>query len=163
MRSPDELLESGLAVIDRAYVMGGYRCAPLFSGGHDSLCACYVASQHRSFTGSVNHIRTGIGSEYTFGFVQRVCDGLGWKLNVHQSLAKDSYEQAVRIERGMFLRCVCGTRGTRTNQAIRSRRGHGDFTAGSCRGGMRQAVRVGTTTTWTDCGCRDWSAVFGVR
>jgi 3'-phosphoadenosine 5'-phosphosulfate sulfotransferase (PAPS reductase)/FAD synthetase len=94
MRTPDELLASGLGVIERAYVMGAYRCAPLFSGGHDSLCACHIASQHRSFQGVVHHIDTTIGAQYTREFVQRVCDKFGWRLAIHKS--KISYEMIVR-------------------------------------------------------------------
>jgi 3'-phosphoadenosine 5'-phosphosulfate sulfotransferase (PAPS reductase)/FAD synthetase len=93
MRTPDELNESALAVIERAYCGGAYRAAPLFSGGHDSECAVYVASQHRSFQGHVHFINTTIGSNYTRLHVQRVCDKYGWKLIVHQS--NESYEKIV--------------------------------------------------------------------
>lgn len=93
MRDADQLTEAGLAVLDRAYCMGAYRNAPLFSGGHDSLCATYLASQHRSFQGRVHHINTGIGSKYTRQFVERVCEKFGWTLVVHRS--SETYEQIV--------------------------------------------------------------------
>lgn len=95
MRTADELLASGLAVLERAYCMGAYHMAPLFSGGHDSLCACHIASQHRSFLGIVHQIDTGIGSKYTREFSQRVCDKFGWQLKVWKSVA--TYEEQVRL------------------------------------------------------------------
>lgn len=93
MRSVEELHESGLAVIERAYIGGAYRNAPLFSGGHDSLCAVHLASQHRSFQHVVHHIDTGIGSKYTRSFVERVCNSMNWQLVIHRSPV--SYEWCV--------------------------------------------------------------------
>jgi 3'-phosphoadenosine 5'-phosphosulfate sulfotransferase (PAPS reductase)/FAD synthetase len=51
----------------------------LFSGGHDSLTATYVASQHPKFTAAV-HINTGIGIEATRDFVRKTCEKQNWKL-----------------------------------------------------------------------------------
>lgn len=51
----------------------------LFSGGHDSLCATHVASQHPRFTAAV-HINTGIGIEETREFVRQTCKAQGWPL-----------------------------------------------------------------------------------
>jgi 3'-phosphoadenosine 5'-phosphosulfate sulfotransferase (PAPS reductase)/FAD synthetase len=51
----------------------------LFSGGHDSLTATYVASQHPAFTAAV-HINTGIGIEATRQFVRNTCEKNRWKL-----------------------------------------------------------------------------------
>lgn len=93
MRDVEQLITDGLAVLDKAYYAGAYKCAPLFSGGHDSLVACHLASQHKSFGGIVHHIDTGIGSEYTRRFVDGVCERFGWRLIVHKS--KDTYEQQV--------------------------------------------------------------------
>ena len=93
MRTVDELTASAHAVIDRGFFMGGMVMMPLFSGGHDSLCACHVASQHKKFTGSVHHIDTGIGAKYTRAFVDRVCQKYGWTLHVYKS--PSTYEQYV--------------------------------------------------------------------
>lgn len=86
-RSPELLIENGLRVIDSAYAAGARIMRPLFSGGHDSLCACHLASQHPRFTGDVHHIRTGIGSKDTWQFVQDVCNSYGWKLKTYKSPA----------------------------------------------------------------------------
>ena len=86
-RHPDELLASGLAVIDDAFASGAGVMRPLFSGGHDSLCACHIASQHPRWPGSVNFIKTGIGAKANREFVNEVCRERGWKLNVHRSPA----------------------------------------------------------------------------
>ena len=51
----------------------------LFSGGHDSLTATYIASLHPSFTAAV-HINTGIGIEATRDFVRNTCANRNWKL-----------------------------------------------------------------------------------
>lgn len=50
-----------------------------FSGGNDSLAACYVASLHPAFAG-ILHINTGIGVEETRTFVRETCAEQGWKL-----------------------------------------------------------------------------------
>jgi 3'-phosphoadenosine 5'-phosphosulfate sulfotransferase (PAPS reductase)/FAD synthetase len=110
MRTPEELLASGLAVIDRAfatpavYWRGRRRIEkfpnallPLYSGGHDSLVACHVASFHPKFLGLVYHIDTGIGSKATRKHVEDSCRELGWHPMVYKS--PSTYEQFVR-ERG---------------------------------------------------------------
>lgn len=51
----------------------------LFSGGHDSFSASFVASQHPSFT-SIVHINTGIGIEATRDYVRDTCAARKWKL-----------------------------------------------------------------------------------
>lgn len=51
----------------------------LFSGGHDSLCACHIASKHPEFSGCV-HIDTGIGIEETRRYVRDTCEENGWPL-----------------------------------------------------------------------------------
>ncbi len=94
MRSPEELQESGLQVVERAYQYGALEIRPLFSGGHDSLCAVHLASQHPRFKGTVYHINTGIGAAYTRRFVESVCEAQGWMLQVFKS--KDTYEQFIR-------------------------------------------------------------------
>lgn len=97
MVTPDTelLLDKSLDVIDEAVGICRYaRIAPLFSGGHDSYCACFVASQHRKFDGNVYHINTGIGSKATRDFVEQVCKDEGWKLNILKS--PNTYEDRIR-------------------------------------------------------------------
>lgn len=93
MRTADELIESGLAVIDAAFAAGATEMAPLLSGGHDSLCAVHVASQHPRFTRDVFHIDTGIGASYTRQFVGALCAAQRWNLRVFKSPA--TYERFV--------------------------------------------------------------------
>ena len=97
MRTVEELTQSGLEVIHFAFIHRAVQMAPMFSGGHDSLCATHIASQHPEFTGDVHHIDTGIGASYTRNFVEGVCNRFGWCLVVHKS--KDTFEKFVR-ERG---------------------------------------------------------------
>jgi phosphoadenosine phosphosulfate reductase len=92
-RELEELCESALAVIDSGFAAGAQVMAPLFSGGHDSLVACHLASQHHRFTRTVHHIDTGIGAQYTRQFVESVCQQQGWDLKVHKSVA--TYERFV--------------------------------------------------------------------
>jgi 3'-phosphoadenosine 5'-phosphosulfate sulfotransferase (PAPS reductase)/FAD synthetase len=92
-----ELISRACKVIDEAFVAGAEVMLPMFSGGHDSLTAVYAASAHARFDGRVYHIRTGIGSKATYGFVQDICREYGWNLQTFQS--KDTYEKFVR-ERG---------------------------------------------------------------
>jgi 3'-phosphoadenosine 5'-phosphosulfate sulfotransferase (PAPS reductase)/FAD synthetase len=95
MRSVNELLSDGLAVIDAAFeVDPSAVMLPLFSGGHDSTCAVYVASQHPAFSGTVHHINTGIGSMRTRRHVEETCVALEWKLEVWRS--KSTYEMYIR-------------------------------------------------------------------
>lgn len=68
----------------------------LFSGGHDSLCACHIASQHPAFSGCV-HINTGIGIEETREFVRDTCRQFDWPLKEYHPPM--TYEELV-IERG---------------------------------------------------------------
>lgn len=86
-RDTAELLVGALRVIDEALalVRGVRKYVPLFSGGHDSYCATYVASQHPRFDGNIYHIDTGIGSRATRAFVEGVCRDEGWTLNVLKS------------------------------------------------------------------------------
>lgn len=93
-RDTDELLANALAVIDLAFSAGANLMFPLFSGGHDSLSACFVASQHPRFTGDVHHIDTGIGAKATRTFVEETCREFKWNLKVYKS--NFSYEKFVR-------------------------------------------------------------------
>lgn len=93
-RSPAALLANAMTVIDRAFSAGATKLLPLFSGGHDSLCACFAASQHPRFTGEVHHIDTGIGAKDTRKFVAEVCAEYGWTLRVSRSLF--TFERFVR-------------------------------------------------------------------
>lgn len=94
VRDIDVLTDNSLSVIDRAFAAGATAMLPLFSGGHDSLCACHLASQHSRFPGEVNHINTRIGAKYTRRFVEEVCEEYGWRLRVWES--NFSYEKFVR-------------------------------------------------------------------
>lgn len=85
------------AVIDEAFRQGAETMAPLLSGGHDSMAAVYLASQHRRFDGTVHHMRTGIGAKATWEFVQDVARDYGWTLRAWKSAS--TYEMFVR-ERG---------------------------------------------------------------
>lgn len=72
----------------------------MFSGGHDSLCATYMAAQHLAFSGAV-HINTGIGIEQTREFVRDTCARFGWPLTevrAKEDCGQD-YDDLV-IERG---------------------------------------------------------------
>ncbi len=51
----------------------------LFSGGHDSFSACYVASLERHFNG-IAHINTGWGIEATREYVRDTCNSREWRL-----------------------------------------------------------------------------------
>lgn len=93
MRTPDELFDSADAVLHDGLCKSGGALTPLFSGGHDSLCATFIASESRWFTGDVFHIDTGIGANYTRRFVEDVCGKFGWNLRVFKSPA--TYERFV--------------------------------------------------------------------
>jgi 3'-phosphoadenosine 5'-phosphosulfate sulfotransferase (PAPS reductase)/FAD synthetase len=64
----------------------------LFSGGHDSLCACHMASTVPPFDGCV-HVNTGIGVEATREFVRSTCRQNGWPLLEYHPPV--SYEEIV--------------------------------------------------------------------
>ena len=70
--------------IDSESVTGGVW--GMFSGGHDSLVACDIASQHKDFRG-VLHFNTGIGVEETRDFVRDTSRKMGWIL--HEFKAED--------------------------------------------------------------------------
>lgn len=60
----------------------------LFSGGHDSLTATYIASLvtlPAPITGVV-HINTGIGVEQTRAFVRTTCQNRGWRLLEYKAI-----------------------------------------------------------------------------
>ena len=87
-------MKQALAVIDSAFEAGAEVMAPLFSGGHDSLTATFIASFHPKFTGDVFHINTGIGAKATRAFVEDVCKEYGWTLHVKTS--PSTYESFIR-------------------------------------------------------------------
>lgn len=64
----------------------------LFSGGHDSLVATHVLSQHEAFSG-VLHIDTGIGIPATQQFVVDTCEKHNWPLTIVRG--SFTYEQLV--------------------------------------------------------------------
>lgn len=92
--TPLPFIAPALAVIDSAFTKGAKRMAPLFSGGHDSLSATYLASMHPRFEGVVYHIVTGIGCRKTFEFVKDTANSYGWTLKVLKS--PDTYEAFIR-------------------------------------------------------------------
>lgn len=53
----------------------------LFSGGHDSLTACHVASKHPDFKGVI-HIDTTTGLKETQDFVRQTAQEQGWPLTI---------------------------------------------------------------------------------
>lgn len=57
----------------------------LYSGGHDSFSACFVASLHPRFSGAV-HINTGIGVEATRDHVRETCKNCCWRLLEYKAL-----------------------------------------------------------------------------
>ena len=85
-----DVLSEAIDSYDPSHVFG------LFSGGHDSLCACHVASRHPRFTGCI-HINTGIGIEETRQFVRDTCKQYEWSLKEYEPPV--SYEQLV-VEQG---------------------------------------------------------------
>lgn len=93
-RQVDELLANALAILDLGFDAGAECMLPLFSGGHDSLSACHIASQHPRFMQSVHHIDTTIGAKKTRAFVEEVCRDFRWSLRVWKS--NFSYEKFIR-------------------------------------------------------------------
>lgn len=88
------LIVPALEIIDRAlFESGATQIVPLLSGGHDSISACFVASQHPKFDGCVHHIDTGIGAKATRKFVEDLCSEQGWDLRIYKS--SWSYEEFV--------------------------------------------------------------------
>lgn len=82
----NRLLSDAIEVIDRALFEGkATSIVPLLSGGHDSISATFVASQHPKFDGTVHHIDTGIGAKATRRFVEELCSEMGWDLRVYRS------------------------------------------------------------------------------
>jgi 3'-phosphoadenosine 5'-phosphosulfate sulfotransferase (PAPS reductase)/FAD synthetase len=57
----------------------------MFSGGHDSCTATYIASQSRRFRGAA-HLNTGIGVEETREYVRSLCAERGWALTEHKAM-----------------------------------------------------------------------------
>jgi 3'-phosphoadenosine 5'-phosphosulfate sulfotransferase (PAPS reductase)/FAD synthetase len=70
---PYEVLDRAIAEHNPTHVFA------LFSGGHDSVCSTYLASQHPRFTGAV-HVNTGIGVEETRQYVRELCRVRHWPL-----------------------------------------------------------------------------------
>lgn len=79
-------IQLALSRIDKAYQ--AYRPIAvygLFSGGHDSLTATYIASLYPAFTAAV-HINTGIGVDQTRVFVRDTCAERGWPLLEYKAM-----------------------------------------------------------------------------
>lgn len=84
--TPQEMIARGVARIDAAYQQfQPVAIFGLFSGGHDSLTATYIASQHPKFTAAI-HINTGIGVEQTREFVRTTCQERGWPLREYKAM-----------------------------------------------------------------------------
>lgn len=99
--SPLEILDKYVSALKPLYVIA------LFSGGHDSMVATHVASQHPEFDFAC-HLNTGIGIEQTRDFVRGTCEE--WKIELREYHASEYvqrcgkpdpqiYEELV-IERG---------------------------------------------------------------
>ncbi len=92
----DDKVARCLEVIDAAIKeYNPCRILGLFSGGHDSLTACHVASRHPAFSYAI-HINTGIGVPETREFVRNTSAEFGW--NLHEYFALDygqNYEEMV--------------------------------------------------------------------
>jgi 3'-phosphoadenosine 5'-phosphosulfate sulfotransferase (PAPS reductase)/FAD synthetase len=89
-RSVSDLLAEARSILDQPTAVYG-----MFSGGHDSLSAVHVASQHQLFRGAV-HINTGIGVEQTREFVRETCRQNGWPLReMMTERIQDRYESLV--------------------------------------------------------------------
>ena len=137
----------------------------MFSGGHDSICAAHVASQHPAFAGCV-HVNTGIGIEQTREFVRQTCSDLGWPLFEYRALEDEGqdYDEFVLthgfpgpfMHRRMYItlkeRCI--RRMTREHKTKHSDRI-------MCVTGVRRAEsvrRMGTVQTINREGARVWVA-----
>lgn len=79
----DRLVAQSHAIIDEALALHpASHLFALFSGGHDSMCASHVASQHPAFSG-VAHIDTTIGIPQTRQYVRDQAARYGWDLKVY--------------------------------------------------------------------------------
>lgn len=75
-----EMIDTALSRLDAAIQQHNpIAVFGLFSGGHDSFSACYVASLHQKFH-SVVHINTGIGVPATRQYVVDTCIARAWSL-----------------------------------------------------------------------------------
>jgi 3'-phosphoadenosine 5'-phosphosulfate sulfotransferase (PAPS reductase)/FAD synthetase len=74
-----ERIDRALELYQADYVFG------LFSGGHDSTVATYIAAQHPAFTAAI-HCDTGIGVPETRQFVKDTCKEWGIKLEYMRAL-----------------------------------------------------------------------------
>lgn len=79
-----DLIDQALAEHNAKYVIA------LFSGGHDSLVATHVASQHLQFSFAC-HLNTGIGIEQTRDFVRATCEG--WQVELREYEAANYIRQ----------------------------------------------------------------------
>ncbi len=89
-----ELLDWAVERFEPSHVIG------CFSGGHDSLTATHLASQHPAFSFAA-HLNTGIGIEATRVFVRETCAALGIELREYRArdyLAVDGSPAPQRYE-----------------------------------------------------------------
>lgn len=93
MNRLDYIEEDAISIVERA--VSEYEPSHVFglmSGGHDSLCACHVASRHEAFSGII-HINTTIGIEGTRDFVRKTCAKYRW--NYHEYHPPTDYRAIV--------------------------------------------------------------------
>jgi len=155
-----ELIDKAIALFQPTHIFA------LFSGGHDSLCATHLASQHPEFSGAV-HINTGIGVPQTREFVKQTCDDQGWKLIEYKATDQGQRYEDMVLEFGfpgpfhhrkMFNRlkerCL--------RQLIRDHKEkHRDkiMLISGCRS-QESERRMGTTEAIQEDGVRIWCAVI---
>jgi len=91
-------IDRSLTILDRVVnIHDPSHLFALFSGGHDSLVATHITSQHSRFSGVV-HLNTGIGIKETREFVRNTCDKHGWEL-IELHPQDKTYEELV-LEKG---------------------------------------------------------------
>ena len=71
----------------------------MFSGGHDSLCATDIASQHPEFTAAA-HVNTGIGIDATRKFVRTTSEKRGWPLKEYHAYDEGQVYETMVMEYG---------------------------------------------------------------
>lgn len=95
----DDQINKCHSIIDWAVTHEPSKWCGLLSGGHDSVCACHIASLHplapKPF--DVYMIDTGIGSNYTKEYAKERAKQFGWNITILKSPnEKDTIENFVR-------------------------------------------------------------------
>lgn len=140
----------------------------LFSGGHDSLTASYIASMADKFDGCV-HINTGIGIPATRQFVIDTCAERGWPLKEYKAVENTKadgtpdpmiYEDIVmrygfpgpKQHRIMYIKL----KERQLNRLCREHPGKVLLISGARE--QETVRRMGTTTRYKEEGKRAWCA-----